>query len=288
MRAFQENKRKKYVLAFAMIALAVAAIFLAWFLYRKVIYGSGNPGGNILAGASPDTSALQIYYYDGETVAVRTLYDSDKEKKLLKRINAFVLSETDQNAVADMKAPFYGLWIGGEDGRDISITWSEGIWLRNGGTTFYGNADFPGWWEELAGEDEDDALSVLAFPNAGILSTYHLCFMVEEDGLAEGKDSVTMTIEEVPADGKTKVVITNNSGEDFEYGEYFSLQNQIDGHWYTMPVKAENIAFHDICHILPAGESAEEIYDISIYGPLEPGAYRLVVEEISAEFAVMD
>lgn len=288
MGAFYENRGKKYVLVSAAILLAIGVIFLVWFLYGKVAYGNGNQGGNILAGASPDTSALQIYYYDGETVAVRTLYDSDKEKKLLKRINAFVLSETDQSVVADMNFPFYGIWIGGEDGRDISVTWSDGIWLRNGGSTFYGNADFSGWWEELAGEDEDDTLNVLGFPNAGILSEYHTCFMVEEDGLAESEDSVTMTIEEILADGKTKVTITNNSGEDFEYGEYFSLQKQIDGHWYTIPVKAENIGFHDICHILPAGEMAEETYDISIFDSLEPGAYRLVVEGLSAEFAVTD
>ena len=57
---------------------------------------------------------------------------------------------------------------------------------------------------------------------------------------------------------------------------------------YTMPIQAQNVGFHDIARILSAGESAEETYDISIFGALEPGEYRLVVEEISAEFAVID
>lgn len=288
MGVIEQNKRKKYILVCAAIVFAIGVIFMAWLLYGKVAHGNDNQGGNILAGASPDTSALQMYYFDGETVSVRTFYDSDKEKKLIKRINAFVLSETEQGVVADMKPPFYGIWIGGEDGWGISVAWSEGIWIKDDGTTFYGNADFPVWWEEMAGEDEDDTLSVLSFPNAGILSAYHQCFMVEEDGLAKGADSVEMSIEEIPADGKVKVQITNNSEEEFTYGEYYSLQKRIDGHWYTMPIQAQNVGFHDIARILSAGESAEETYDISIFGALEPGEYRLVVEEISAEFAVID
>ena len=89
MGVIEQNKRKKYILVCAAIVFAIGVIFMAWLLYGKVAHGNGNQGGNILAGASPDTSALQMYYFDGETVSVRTFYDSDKEKKLIKRINAF-------------------------------------------------------------------------------------------------------------------------------------------------------------------------------------------------------
>ena len=80
------------------------------------------------------------------------------------------------------------------------------------------------------------------------------------------------------------VLITNSSGEEFSYGEYFSLQKQIDGQWYTMPVRADNIGFRDIAYILPNGKSASKTYNLDIYGTLEPGLYRLVVETLSAEF----
>ena len=57
---------------------------------RQILYGirnggsSNGKGGNILAGASPDTSALQMYYFDGESVAVRRVYDSGQEKELIR------------------------------------------------------------------------------------------------------------------------------------------------------------------------------------------------------------
>ena len=92
-----------------------------------------------------------------------------------------------------------------------------------------------------------------------------------------------MDIEEIGTSDIT-VLITNNSGEEFSYGEYFSLQKQIDGQWYTMPVRADNIGFRDIAYILPNGKSASKTYNLDIYGTLEPGLYRLVVETLSAEF----
>lgn len=81
-------------------------------------------------------------------------------------------------------------------------------------------------------------------------------------------------------------MITNNSGEEFSYGEYFSVQKQIDGQWYTMPFRVDNIGFQDIAHIFPNGKSVSETYNLNLYGTLEPGIYRLVVETVSAEFLV--
>ena len=74
-----------------------------------------------------------------------------------------------------------------------------------------------------------------------------------------------MTVEDIGTSEIT-VRITNKSGEDFSYGEYFSLQKQIDGQWYTIPVRADNVGFQDIANILPDGESASETYNLDIYG----------------------
>lgn len=124
------------------------------------------------------------------------------------------------------------------------------------------------------------------FPNAGHLSVYHSCFLLKADELpAEGTEGMSMTVQDIGTSEIT-VLIANNSGEEFTYGEYFSLQKQIDGQWYTMPVRADNVGFQDIAHILPDGESASETYNLDIYGTLEPGMYRLVVETLSAEFLV--
>ena len=280
MRIF-ENRKTKYIPAmlFIILFLAAAGILLAVFLYKN------NKGGNILTGASPDTSAFQLYYYDGETVMVRTLYDSGTEKEVIRKINDIPLQAADEQALSRMEIPFFGIWISSREGDDISLTASGGVWLRNDGAVYYGDTDLSFLWREMEGSDED-TLNVLNFPNAGHLSVYHICFLLKADELlTEDTEGVSMTIEDIGTSEIT-VLITNNSGEEFTYGEYFSLQKQIDGQWYTIPVRADNVGFPDIAHILPDGESASETYNLDIYGTLEPGMYRIVVETLSAEFLV--
>ena len=272
--------RKKYITVLILSLLILAA----------VLYGIRNgrrndKGGNILAGASPDTSALQMYYFDGETVVVRTLYDSDTEKEVIKKINGIPLQAAEEDALSQMEPPFYGFWISGQDGFDISVAASGGVWLKNDGAVYYGDTDLSVLWEQMEGKDED-TWNVLSFPNAGRLSAYHTIFLLKADEqTAEVPEGLTLTVEDIGTSEIT-VRITNNSGEEFSYGEYFSIQKQIDGQWYTVPVRADNVGFQDIAHILPNGESASETYNLDIYGTLEPGTYRLVVETLSADFLV--
>ena len=272
--------RKKYITVLILSLLILAA----------VLYGIRNgrrndKGGNILAGASPDTSAFQMYYFDGETVAVRTLYDSSTEKEVIKKINGIPLQAAEEDALSQMEPPFYGFWVSSQDGFDISVAASGGVWLKNDGAVYYGDTDLSGLWEQMEGKDED-TWNALNFPNAGRLSAYHTIFLLKADEqTAEVPEGLTLTVEDIGTSEIT-VRITNNSGEEFSYGEYFSIQKQIDGQWYTVPVRADNVGFQDIAHILPNGESASETYNLNIYGTLEPGTYRLVVETLSAEFLV--
>ena len=272
--------RKKYITVLILSLLILAA----------VLYGIRNgrrndKGGNILAGASPDTSAFQMYYFDGETVAVRTLYDSGAEKEVIKKINGIPLQAAEEDALSQMEPPFYGFWVSSQDSFDISVTASGGVWLKNDGAVYYGDTDLSGLWEQMEGKDED-TWNALNFPNAGRLSAYHTIFLLKADEqTAEVPEGLTLTVEDIGTSEIT-VRITNNSGEEFSYGEYFSIQKQIDGQWYTVPVRADNVGFQDIAHILPNGESASETYNLNIYGTLEPGTYRLVVETLSAEFLV--
>ena len=272
--------RKKYITVLILSLLILAA----------VLYGIRNgrrndKGGNILAGASPDTSAFQMYYFDGETVAVRTLYDSGAEKEVIKKINGIPLQAAEEDALSQMEPPFYGFWVSSQDGFDISVAASGGVWLKNDGAVYYGDTDLSGLWEQMEGKDED-TWNALNFPNAGRLSAYHTIFLLKADEqTAEVPEGLTLTVADIGTSEIT-VRITNNSGEEFSYGEYFSIQKQIDGQWYTVPVRADNVGFQDIAHILPNGESASETYNLNIYGTLEPGTYRLVVETLSAEFLV--
>lgn len=272
------KNRKLYVSGLLILLIGAAGVFL--------VRGS-HQGGNILAGASPDTSALQMYYFDGEKVAARTLYDSGREKELIKRINKVLVEEADESALRDLEVPFYGIWIGNTDGYDISVAWSDGIWLKNDGTVYQGDGDFASWWAELENEDED-TMTVLNFPNAARLAEYHILFMEEEEKeVPDSAGGVSMAVERISA-SEIVVTITNDSEEEFVYGEYYSLQKKTDGNWYTMPVWADNIGFPDIANILPAGGSVTKSYDYQIFGPLKPGEYKLVVEDMGVEFAVVD
>ena len=282
MKTYKTLWRKAYI-----PVLIIALLILAAILYGIRNGGSSNgKGGNILAGASPDTSALQMYYFDGESVAVRRVYDSGQEKELIKKINAIPLQEAEESALSQMDFPFYGFWFSDKDGYDIDVTASGGIWLKNDGAVCYGDTELSLLWEQMEGNDEDDTLNVLDFPNAGHLYSYHRFFLMKVDEQsAENQEGLTMTVEDIGTSEIT-VRITNDSGEEFSYGENFSLQKQIDGQWYMIPVRADNIGFQDIAHILPNGESVSETYDLDIYGTLEPGIYRLVVETLGAEFLV--
>ena len=268
----------------------ITVLILSLLILAAVLYGIRNgrrndKGGNILAGASSDTSAFQMYYFDGETVVVRTLYDSGTEKEVIKKINGIPLQAAEEDALSQMEPPFYGFWVSSQDGFDISVAASGGVWLKNDGAVYYGDTDLSGLWEQMEGKDED-TWNVLNFPNAGRLSAYHTIFLLKADEqTAEVPEGLTLTVEDIGTSEIT-VRITNNSGEEFSYGEYFSIQKQIDGQWYTVPVRADNVGFQDIAHILPNGESASETYNLNIYGTLEPGTYRLVVETLSAEFLV--
>ena len=82
MKTYKQLWMKTYTPVLIIVLLVLTAI-----LYGIRNGRSNGKGGNILAGASPDTSAFQMYYFDGETVAVRTLYDRGKEKELIKKIN---------------------------------------------------------------------------------------------------------------------------------------------------------------------------------------------------------
>lgn len=268
----------------------ITVLILSLLILAAVLYGIRNgrrndKDGNILAGASTDTSAFQMYYFDGETVVVRTLYDSDTEKEVIKKINGIPLQAAEEDALSQMEPPFYGFWISGQDGFDISVAASGGVWLKNDGAVYYGDTDLSVLWEQMEGKDED-TWNVLSFPNAGRLSAYHTIFLLKADEqTAEVPEGLTLTVEDIGTSEIT-VRITNNSGEEFSYGEYFSIQKQIDGQWYTVPVRADNVGFQDIAHILPDGESVSETYPLDLYGTLEPGIYRLVVEMLSAEFLV--
>lgn len=248
----------------------------------------GAQPGALLEDASPETSSIMLYYYDGETVSVRSLYDVEQEKALLEKLNALPATETDPSALADWKVPCYGFWICDKDGCGLSAAWSDGLWLDQDGKVWQVEADFQAYWEELEGERQEDGLTVLYYPNSEYLSRYDTRFLAEaEDPYAAMEMPLDVTAELLSVeDGAATVLIDNHSGGEYQYGEYFSLQQELDGVWYEM-VPKDNMAFHDIAYCLPDMGQATITCDLTAYyGELEPGSYRLIKEEMAMAFSV--
>ncbi|MGM9538414.1 MAG: immunoglobulin-like domain-containing protein [Candidatus Onthomonas sp.] len=246
------------------------------------------PGASVAAGllqtASPETSALILFYYDGETVTSRTLYDEERELALLERINALPAQEAEEVDLSQWSLPCYGLWISAQDGTDLYAAWSEGLWLGGDGSVWQVEADFPDYWQLLEGEDEDNSLSVLSFPCAGLLASCDDRFLApaEEYTIANLPLRTYLTVLDV-TDGITTVRIDNQSGYEMSYSEYYSLQVERDGEWFTLPPR-ETLAFNDIAYVLQDLEQATVTCDLTVYGDLTAGHYRLVKDDMAAEF----
>ena len=247
------------------------------------------PGEPVAAGllqtASPETSALILYYYDGETVTSRTLYDSERELELLERINALPAQAAEEHELSQWSLPCYGLWISAQDGTDLYAAWSEGLWLSGDGSLWQVDADFPDYWQALEGEEEDSSLSVLSFPCAGLLASCDDRFLAPAEGdyaIANLPLRTYLTIQDI-TDGIATVLIDNQSGYEMSYSEYYSLQLERDGEWYTLPPR-EPLAFSDIAYVLQDLEQATVTCDLTVYGDLAAGHYRLVKDDMAAEF----
>ena len=75
------------------------------------------------------------------------------------------------------------------------------------------------------------------------------------------------------------VEFTNNSDELWSFGEYYKLEIYKDGIWYWYPSK-EPVAVHDLGHELKPGQTQGLTYDLTPFGKLEPGEYRVACGDL--------
>ena len=91
-------------------------------------------------------------------------------------------------------------------------------------------------------------------------------------------DGVSMTVKEGSiSPTKLTVIFENNSNKQGVYGEYFSLEKEIEGDWYQVPTIIDEYAFSDIGYELGPSEIEEFTIDWdSLYGSMDTGKYRIV------------
>lgn len=238
--------------------------------------------------ASPGTSALALYIYDGITVTRAFVFDEKTEKSILSSIASVKAVKAEDWSPELVTEPVYALEIGSESGRMLTSAWSNGYLIAQDGNVYSFDYDFAALSKAYEWTDRDYWRDVSILPCSRLLSQ-------DENGwyssMLHPADELTPP-ENVTAGflGRTgnniTVKFTNNGEDEWTYGEYFSVQVLLDDTWYTVPPIPGDWGFNDIAWICPAGNTHQKSYDLSMYGTLPDGKYRLVAENLAVEFTV--
>lgn len=250
--------------------------------------GCTNTRNTLIENASPDTSALAVYCYDGHVVTRGFIFNQDEIEEILEEISKVEADELADWSPAMLGTPIYGLEIGGVDGTSITAAWSSGYWIAQDGTVYSFVHDMETLLNSYEWESQDTWYSTSILPCARYLSVNESGWdstMLTPAGELTAPSDISMVLIEQTEDTLT-VELSNTGTEEWCYGEYFSIQVLIDGTWYEVPVQPGDWAFNDIVHILQAGDTQTQTYDLTMYGELPVGNYRLVVENLVVEFEI--
>ncbi len=100
------------------------------------------------------------------------------------------------------------------------------------------------------------------------------------------KQAITLEVEGI-RDNILILLITNRSEQEFTYGMGYYLEKETDGGgWEEIPW-LDGYGYHDIAAILPGGETVKRECDLDVFGELEPGNYRIWLDDNHmAEFVI--
>ena len=243
----------------------------------------------LLEKASVQNCALQLYKFDGQNTTWRIVIDKEWEQKVVDEINSLNLSPADENELSKWSEPCYGVNIGDAEGWEIWLTYSNGLWLEKDGSLYRADFDIARYFDEASEREntiEYTFDSGIQIPNAAILSKYSIKYCKKiTDELTNEKDGVTFKFISLDGDIAT-LEYQNNSDKEFQYGEPYYLQKIIDGSWYGLPVAKSNYGFNDILNLIKPGQSRQTKCDLSLYGELEDGWYRIVKDDFCADFSI--
>ena len=242
---------------------------------------------DLMPGASPETSALGLYVYDGTTITRQHLFETEAVRaEVLKdfRNAKAAPAEVDMTALTP---PFYGLEIGGEDGFPVYGLWSGGYFFMGDGSVYEFDYDFEALRQQYDFGEPDEFKSLAVMPCASHVAKsqngWNKAFLNAASPV-ETPEHVTVELVEQNAEAIT-VEITNEGTEDWDYGYAYAVQVLLDGAWYDLPAEQE-MSFIEILLMIPQGISTTETYALKPYGELPVGIYRVVSNGLTIEFCV--
>lgn len=86
--------------------------------------------------------------------------------------------------------------------------------------------------------------------------------------------------------GLLTVKITNTGRDNFSYGKRFAVQKQENGKWQEIPILPADWKYDESECVVKKFSAFEHTYDLSIYGELSDGKYRLVTDKFSTDFYI--
>lgn len=247
----------------------------------------GENENTLFAAASPETSALELQWFDGAKGESRLLFDQAAEKEILAALGKVRAKKTEDWLPEKVTYPVYGLWIGTKEGEGVQAAWCDGYLLLRDGSVYKFDYDFAALTEKYKWETMREISSAAEL--------YCGRFLAEGGGRWYPIHMTPATLKAAPEGISLKLTaagpesltaeLTNASGESWCFGKYFSLQVRLYDEWYEVPPTPEhNWGFEDIGLILAPGQTREETYPLMMYGDLPKGVYRLVIEGLTAEF----
>lgn len=242
----------------------------------------------LVSNASPDTSALALYVYDGKKVTRGFLFDAATEKTILASISAADVKKADNWTLDKVMFPVYALEIGGRDGQDLQAVWSNGYWIAQDGSVYEFDYDFGALAKGYSWTDKDEWASASVLPCARYLCQDGAGWnkkMLSPAAKLSAPDNITAELAGQTADSLT-IKLANHGTEEWAYGEPFTVQVLLDGIWYDVPAVPGAWAFNSLATLLPAGKTQEKTYQLLMYGNLPAGNYRLVTEGMAVLFEV--
>lgn len=251
-----------------------------------VILINGKKKNTLFDNASPETSAMAFWYYDGSTCERSLLFDVEKEKEILEALGKPEAAPLIDWVPSKNDLPFYGVSIADKDGTEIKGLWCNGILIMGDGNEYEYDFDFAKLKEDFDWTNTD------TFGTASVLPAAKYAFcgdmgwnadFLTESGEPNAPYAVEMQL--VSADEeKVCVKYTNLSENMWTFGDDYGLQVKLDGKWYDIPAERD-LVFNSIAHIIEPGKSQEITYDISAYGYLPEGEYRIMANCLTVELS---
>lgn len=254
-----------------------------------ILAGCGSKGNTLMENASPGTSALALYVYDGETTTRGFIFDSAVENEILDDLASVSAKEAPDWSPKQITLPIYGLEISDTEGWSINVAWSNGYWITQDGTAYRFNYDFEALEADYEWTSKDTWPTISVMPCAYYLtlddSGWNSAILSPAKDVSAPENVTAELISQT--EEKLTVALTNTGTEEWCYGVYYYLDVLLDGTWYSVPATPGNWGFVDIGIILPAGKTQNETYDLTMYGNLPAGQYRLMADQcIPVEFAI--